>query len=121
MNYEKWYGKLTNFLNWFDGYTRNSSYPLRKLTNLYERLEETVFGKVITRSWTNPDVNSEEVNEIEIIETNYEEWYRKCLDLFIWYEGYTKHSSHPVRKLIILFSELEEFIFGETKTDSWSW
>jgi len=121
MDYEKWYGKLTCFLNWFDGYTRNSSYPFRMLISIYERLEETVFGKVITKSWTNPDVNRVQANEVQTSEVNYEEWYRKCLDLFIWYEGYTKHSSHPVRKLITLLSELEEIVFGETKTHSWSW
>lgn len=121
MNYEKWYEKLTVFLNWFDGYTRNSSYPLKRLTTLYERIEETVFGKVITISWTNPDVNNVQANEIQTIEANYEEWYRKCLDLFIWYEGYTKNSPHPSRKLITLLSELEEIIFGETQTQSWSW
>ncbi len=51
---------------------------------------------------------------------NYEEWHKKCRDFFLYFSGYIRNDTTPRRKLINLFAELEEIVFGEPRTDSWA-
>lgn len=50
---------------------------------------------------------------------NYEKWHIKCREFMIYFDGYTRGASVPIRKLINLFGELEKIVFKETKTSSW--
>ena len=52
-------------------------------------------------------------------EINYEEWHKKCRDFMLYFDGYVRGATTPIKKLITLFSELEEMVFGKTKTQSW--
>jgi hypothetical protein len=49
----------------------------------------------------------------------YEEWYKRCRDFMLWYDGYVKSAGTAIHKLINLFGELEELTFGERMTISW--
>lgn len=53
-------------------------------------------------------------------EIDYEEWYKKCHDFKLYFEGYVRHSAVPLRRYINLLSDLEKIVFGETKTHSWA-
>lgn len=48
----------------------------------------------------------------------YEKWHKKCRDFMLYFDGYVRGASTPIKKLITLLSELEELVFGETKTQS---
>lgn len=52
-------------------------------------------------------------------EIDYEEWHKKCREIMIYFTGYTRGDTTPIKKLITLFSELEELIFDKTITQSW--
>lgn len=52
-------------------------------------------------------------------EIDYKEWHKKCRDIMLYFTGYTRGDTSPIKKLITLFSELEELIFGKTITQSW--
>lgn len=51
----------------------------------------------------------------------YEDWHKKCKEFMIFFDGYSHNASYPMHKLRKLFAELEEMVFGEAKTQSWSW
>lgn len=51
---------------------------------------------------------------------DYEEWHKKCRDFMLYFDGYVRGATTPIKKLITLLSELEEMVFGEVKTQSWA-
>lgn len=54
-------------------------------------------------------------------EIDYKDFHRRCRDFLLYYEGYVRDASSPMHKIITFFSEIEEIVFGETKTKTWSY
>jgi len=51
---------------------------------------------------------------------DYEKWHKKCRDFMLYFDGYVRGATTPIKKLIVLFGDLEELVFGEEKTKSWA-
>ena len=51
INYEELHKECRDFFLYFKGYVRGDSAPKRELINLFDKLEEIVFGKTKTESW----------------------------------------------------------------------
>ncbi|KKK79642.1 hypothetical protein LCGC14_2831440 [marine sediment metagenome] len=52
-------------------------------------------------------------------EINYKEFHSLCKEFLLYFEGYVRDASSPMHRIITLYSNLEEVIFGKIKTHSW--
>ena len=51
---------------------------------------------------------------------DYNQWRKKCEKFVAYFEGYVRHSTTPMRRLITFLGDLEAIVFKERKTKSWS-
>lgn len=51
VDYEQWHKECRDFFLYFKGYVRGDSAPKRELINLFDKLENIVFGETKTQSW----------------------------------------------------------------------